>query len=209
MHGVTREQIEAAGPWFQRITFPDGTEVGCWCTQETVSRLTAGIGLGGLAVLDVGCMAGAMSLYCEEAGATVTGCEPDPRYLMQATLVMKAFGSSMELVPLSVFDMSPFRGWNVALLSGVYYHLQDPLGGIRAAWELCSNVLCIEGEIMAGAEPTARFVLGEHKGDGSNWWIPTERCLLDWCATLGGKIENLTTDADRERERALVRVWRT
>jgi SAM-dependent methyltransferase len=202
------ERIEALAPWFQRVTFPDGTEVGCWCTRETVERLTQGIGMTGTTVLDVGCMAGAMALYCEERGARVTGTEPDDHYRKQATLVREAFGASFTIHDWSIYEAPSGLCSDVVLMSGVYYHLQHPLLGLQNAWQNTGGVLCIEGEIMPGREPVAQFIPGAYKGDGSNWWVPTERCLLDWCGTLGGEIENLTTAADRERDRALVRVWR-
>ena len=217
------ERIKELEPWFQHIVFPDGTEVGNWRTEETAAILTEGIDLTGKTLLDVGCMSGAMSMLFEQRGAEVTGIEPDYHYYKQACLLREIFGlefitayRSLNSVHDSYFEKIEYgeddagEQFDIVVMAGIYYHLQNPIEALHQAWALTGDALLIEGQIIPGDKPIAEFILGEYDGDGSNWWFPTMPCLLDWCRTLDNvaKIEDITPPDFRERNRGFVRVWR-
>ena len=215
----TDEQIIAAGPWWQRVTFPSGLTVGVWHTDEMMESLCAGVDLSGKVVMDIGCMAGVGTKWIEERGANfVVGCDIADLAKKQFRLVKSAFGLKMRWCNLSVYrifglgkiDMDEWTGGrHVVVMAGVYYHLEHPLAGLRKAWEATREVLCVEGEVSDGTDCSAEFIPGEYKGDPSNWWVPTVPCLEAWLGWLPGeKHIRCVTPEGYLANRAMYQVWR-
>jgi tRNA (mo5U34)-methyltransferase len=206
----TDEQIIAAGPWFQRVTFPSGLTVGAWETAGMYAKLCAGIDLRGKTALDIGCMAGVGTKWLsEQSGEEAFGCDVAESARAQFELVKGAFGASMWCYRLSAYDLQPDGGWDVVVMAGVYYHLEHPLLGLQKAWAATREVLCVEGEVSDGAGCTAEFIPGKYRGDASNWWVPTRECLLAWLEWLPG--EKRIVDVTPEgwlTNRAMYQVWR-
>lgn len=207
--GPTDAEIIAAGPWFQQIVFPSGLSVGCWKTSAMYSNLCAGIDLREKKVLDVGCMSGVGSLWLEQNGARVVGCDIEDRHERQFWMVMRAFGAKADFERLSVYDIGKHDASDVVVMGGLYYHLEHPLLGLSRAWTAAREVLCVEGETMPGDAITAQFVPGQCRGDGSNWWIPTRACLRAWLEWLDGpKTVIDVTSEDAAPNRVMFQVWR-
>lgn len=181
------ERIGAAGPWWQRFVFPNGQVVGQWDSFGLANALLGHLNIKGKTFLDIGCMAGACTLFAEWQGAICTGIEVHPRSREQAAIVKEVFKAEFIVEDTSVYDIGPAYLSDVVLMSGVYYHLQDPVLGIRKAWDVTKGTLCLEGEVLAGEKGSyARFYKGEYKGDGTNWWVPTVECFTDWVETVVG-----------------------
>lgn len=207
---VTQTMILELAPWFQSVTFPNGVSVGSWDTDGMLSHLTQGVELSGRTVLDAGAMSGVGTLWLERRGADCEACEIDSLYLKQFELVKLAFGMQAECRRLSVYDIPPAVSWDVVVAAGLYYHLRHPLLGLEKLWGATRSTLLIESEVLNEAGCWALFCPGEYKGDGSNWWIPTRGCLLDWLVGLDGvgKVVDVTPTGYLS-SRVLIQVWRS
>lgn len=206
----TRDEIIAAEPWWQKVTFPCGITVGRWHTDDMLTALSDGVDFRGKNAIDIGCMAGVGTKFMEDRGASVVAFDITRSSRKQFDIVKRAFGLAATYETMTVYDMADHMlSAEVVLFAGVYYHLRHPLLGLYAAWDAAEEVLLIEGEIIEGNEPTALFVKAEYKGDGTNWWVPTKRCLLDWVDTLRGvwRVVDATPDGWLSN-RVLLQVWR-
>lgn len=190
----TDEEILAAGPWWQRITFPSGLTVGEWWTDTMYASLCDDIDLQGRTVLDIGCNSGVGTLWLEQQGAQVHPCDVEARWEGKFALVKQAFGLRAVYDNRSIYDLTPAYSADVVIMAGVYYHLEHPLLGLRKAWDATDGILCVEGEIIPGEGSFARFTLNEYRGNSSNWWVPTYDCLCDWLTWLPGekRMEDMT-----------------
>jgi len=206
---MTDDQIMAAGPWFQQVTFPGGLVVGQWWTEQMYATLCAGIDMRQKTVIDIGCNAGVGTKWLETQGATVRPCDVSDLYRRQFALVKQAFSLSAEYESLSVYDVAADDPADVVIMAGVYYHLEHPLLGLSKAWAATREVLCVEGEVMPGADAVALFVPDAYRGDGSNWWVPTKTCLEAWLNWLpGDKLIRDVQPFGGLANRALYQVWR-
>lgn len=211
MAGNFGGKVAKLNPWYQRVEFPDGTVVGTWPTEEKCALLAGEIDLRERTVLDVACMSGMATKWFEEQGATVQGCDIDVNSLLQFALVKKAFGLKADATSISVYDLDPDLGhFDVVLMMGLYYHLQDPLRGLRATWDMtvAGGVLLLEGEISDKDGCFADFYEHEYLGDATNWWVPTKECLLAWCRTLPGVARIETVWPFIVPSRMGVRIWK-
>jgi tRNA (mo5U34)-methyltransferase len=209
-----KDRIEALQPWFQHIVFPDGTEVGTWPTEAKCEALTEGLVLEGKSALDIACMSGAATLWLERQGCAVRGCDIADFNADQFAVVKEAFEMRAEYDHCSVYDLPAQYAWrfNVVLMMGLYYHLKHPLLGLERAWEVTDEVLLIEGEVdRFGWDVPARatFYKDQYLGDPTNWWVPTVKCLEDWCWCLEGAQKVEIIYPMLVPSRAGVRVWRT
>jgi SAM-dependent methyltransferase len=180
------DRIASLEPWYQRFDF-DGIQVGEWPSDRLMESLFEGIDLQDRSLLDVGCMAGACMLWAERHGAMCVGIDPNERNEQQDRLVQEYFRADFQFGRRGVETLDPRDGADYVLMAGLYYHLQDPLGGLRRCWDCARTALMIEGEVLAGATGChANFYPGEYRGDPTNWWVPTVECLQAWISTLPG-----------------------
>ena len=101
-------------------------------------------------------------------------------------LARDALGVDVEALDIDVPDLSPERvgTFDVVLFLGVFYHLFDPIDGLRRAASLAREVLVVVTHIdLAEIErPAMVFYPGnELAGDWTNWWgpnVPLMRALL-------------------------------
>lgn len=206
------DMTEDFAPWFQAVSWPDGSFTSGWPTYDKAKLLCQGVTLEGKTAFDVGCMAGMAALAMEQAGAKVIGSDIEERCRLQFEQVRRAFKMSATYKHCSVYDLPQTLGQaDVVLMMGVYYHLRHPLLGLEQAWAATREVLLIEGEVGPGgwqAPMVASYWPEEYKGDESNWWVPTLQCLEAWCRGLPGvqKLEMIWPFGLDSR--AGVRVWK-
>lgn len=82
--------------------------------------------------------------------------------------------------------------FDVVLLLGVLYHLEEPLTAIRRAFALTANggTCVIETEAVElpglGDRAACEFFPGQElNGDASNWWAPNAAALAGMCRAAG------------------------
>jgi len=180
-----------------------------WDRRLRYDWMTSGLDLQGKTAIDVGCMSGAMTLYMEQAGAKVLlAFDIEPDCEAQFAILKREFELKADYRTMSVYDLDLEA--DVVMMAGVYYHLKYPLLGLEKAWAATKQVLLIEGEVdITSGGCHATFYRGAYKNNGSNWWVPTLRCLLDWCYCLeGARRVELLANLEGEPERVFLRVWR-
>ena len=145
--------------------------------------------LDGLAVADVGCFSGGLSLLAAQRGARVVyAVDEIPEHLEQCRLLVDAVGAT-NVRPLlrSVYDLSqdiPRRSLDIVVLSGVLYHLSDMLVGLYVLRELLKpgGTLLIESN---GVDDSTHSYANFGRFYGGMWWQPTGLCIADMCSYMG------------------------
>jgi len=143
--------------------------------------------LAGAEVLDVGCWSGGDALLLAGLGARVTALEEHPISAAAAARLTSLVGAPVALVQQSLYRDDPaWRGrFDLVYLSGVVYHLTDPLLALR----ICFAYLKPGGRLIV--ETKASFRGGgacDYAGTaekGWNWYAPTLESLGRWLADVG------------------------
>jgi 2-polyprenyl-3-methyl-5-hydroxy-6-metoxy-1,4-benzoquinol methylase len=160
------------GPWIRNV-YPDG--------------------LGGRSFLDCACNSGAHSIAAARLGAgRVFGFDAREHWVNQAKFLARAlempdvsFGCC-ELKDLPGLRHEPF---DVTLFSGIFYHLPDPMAGLKIAADLTRELLIVNtsvlprrGKVLTASSESATAVLSGV--DGLAWMPsgpPVVQDILAWC----------------------------
>ncbi len=146
--------------------------------------------LTGASVLDIGTTNGGSAFLSEESGASrviaVDICDPD---IFGFDKISSFLNSEVIFLKSSVYELPErlnYEKFDLVFFWGVLYHLRHPLLGIDALNQICSDLLTIETVISSASDCSAEFFRkDELSNDGSNWWAPSEQCLLDFCESAG------------------------
>lgn len=180
--------------WHQRFQL----SVNVWSPgQHDIEYLLQRAGLTenltGATLLDIGTTNGGAAFIAESRGATVTAVDIFPPKWFGFDRIAEAFGSRARFVRASVYELPDVlkQKFDVVLFFGVLYHLRHPLLAIDALHRLAKAQVYLDTEVAAGLGPSfARFYPGaEHAGDGSNWFVPSMQCLIDWFTSSGFEVE--------------------
>lgn len=210
---VLRTRVEEMN-WVHQIDLGNGIITpGRWPPHPLILQAYDAIDFRGKKVLDVGCWDGLWSFEAERRGALEVVAIDDisqRSYKEQPTfkLAHEALGSRVRYYPdVSVYDL-PQRivdhDFDVAVFSGVYYHLKDPLLALAKIRQMLreGGQLIIEGDVLDEERASfARFYYQSlHCEDPSNWWVPTIACLREWveCSFFGIEHEFHTFDRGRD-----------
>ncbi|HET9792974.1 MAG TPA: DUF1698 domain-containing protein [Thermoanaerobaculia bacterium] len=145
--------------------------------------------LRGRQVADVGCFTGGIALLMASRGAAaVHAVDEIPEHLDQAAFLARTFGAAaVTPVRETVYSLErriPAGSLDLAVLSGVLYHLSDMLVGLYALRRLLKpgGVLLLESYVVEDEEASyanfGRFV-------GGMWWQPSTLCIRDLCEFTG------------------------
>ncbi len=143
-------------------------------------------------VLDIGCGDGDIAFLFESLGAKVTAVDyPAPNWnkMCGVKLLMRTLHSSVELRELdldSQFTIPEQERYDLGLLLGVLYHLQNPFHVLAHLARHCEYCLLNtrvarftpDRKCHYNAEPMAYLVdAGEVNNDDTNYWIFSEAGL--------------------------------
>jgi SAM-dependent methyltransferase len=146
--------------WFYRMSLPDGSTTPTTVPEEilafhehrrlivdAVVERTFGTRWESLRVLDLACHEGYFASHLARRGAAdVVGVDIRPENLQGAGLIRDAFElSNLRLVQRDVFDLEPgeLGSFDVVLVLGLLYHVDDPMGVLRRARSHLSTGICI------------------------------------------------------------------
>lgn len=146
--------------------------------------------LSGATVLDIGTTNGGSAFLSERRGASrvvaVDICGPE---VFGFDKISQYLDSRVTFLESSVYELPEklnYEKFDLVFFWGVLYHLRHPLLGLDAINQICADMLTIETVISSAEDSSARFYRkDELSSDGSNWWAPSERCLLDFCESAG------------------------
>lgn len=137
--------------------------------------------VAGKTFLDVGCWEGAMCLEATRRGAaTVLGID----YCTSPEAIAAQERHGLGFLQLDILSEKALQlpEFDVVLCAGVLYHVESPLALLFRLRKLCrpGGLLFLETTCFTGSsEPVMLFHPGDSLDDNpSNWWTPTEPCLL-------------------------------
>jgi tRNA (mo5U34)-methyltransferase len=152
-------------------------------------------GLEGQSVLDCACNCGAYLFYAKEAGAgRCLGFDLREHWIRQARFLAEHRERPSDDMRFEVSDLydlpalEPGR-FDLTLFNGIFYHLPDPIMGLKIAADLTDEVLIIntatkaaqpDGLLSAERESSTRLMSGTY----GLAWLPTGpdvlRRILNW-----------------------------
>jgi tRNA (mo5U34)-methyltransferase len=167
------------------------------------------IRLDGSSVIDIGAWNGFYSFDAKRRGAErVVACDSycwtHERYrgLETFELARGALGLDVEALQVDLLELSPGSHgvFDVVLLAGVLYHLQNPERGLEIAASLASEVLIVESQTDLNFidRPSASYRDGK-------WW-PNIPCVFSMLKKLGFAHIDMSQVS---HNRAIFHAWRS
>jgi tRNA (mo5U34)-methyltransferase len=196
-----REEIIRLGPWHFDIKLAEGltTAVSLEAPPGTYAESFGAVsfqdiraehrvhlknlypdGVNGRSVLDCACNSGGYLFWSRELGAgTCFGFDVREHWIRQARFVQehRTDAEDMRFEVMELYDL-PKRGlepFDLTIFKGIFYHLPDPVTGLKIAAELTKEALILDTNTRAGMpdgllsleqEGTDHVMLGIH---GLNW----------------------------------------
>lgn len=173
--------------------------------------------LSGAKALDIGTTNGGAAFALERRGAAyVVATDIYDSDWFGFGVLRKALRSRVEFRKLNVYQLATLKEhFDVVLFWGVLYHLRHPLLALDSVREVTAGTAYIETAVCdheraAYAEASvARFYRRDELGrDGSNWFVPSTRTLVDWCASCGYAPTLISAWPQKGPARAMVKAER-
>ena len=144
--------------WFHSIPLREGLVTpGEDNSMDKLGQVCLPADLTGKSVLDIGAWDGFFSFQAEKNGAErvlatdyFSWSGPGWGTKDGFNLAHEALNSKVESMEIDAMDITPEKlGWkfDVVMFLGVLYHLQDPMGGLRVASEVCNELLIVETHV--------------------------------------------------------------
>jgi len=115
-------------------------------------------GLEGKRFLDCACNAGGYSLLASDLGAYSFGFDVRDHWIKQARFLKRHFSKSDSQVCFEVcdlFDIDERLGserFDICLFKGIFYHLPDPIAGLKIVADRTDEVLILDTAAASGME---------------------------------------------------------
>ncbi len=206
-----RAEIARLGPWHHDVEVAPGVRTGDPVPRadgsetrpvpmlrprehlHTIIQAVYPHGLQGRSFLDCACNGGGYAFAAAEAGAgTILGFDVREHWIAQAEFLARHLPSHD--LTFSVLDLYDLPGlgagqYDVTLFKGLFYHLPDPVTGLRIAAEHTRELLILnsatrpaKGEaLVLSHESDTEVMSGVHRLA----WFPTGpsvlQSILEWC----------------------------
>jgi SAM-dependent methyltransferase len=166
-------------------------------------------GLEGRSVLDCACNCGAYLFWARDLGARGGyGFDVRAHWIRQAQFLMEnrdrpATGLGFEVLDLYDLPQRGLSNFDITLFNGIFYHLPDPVRGLRIAADLTRELLIVttatkegdeDGKLVVQQESTDFLMSGVY---GLNWRPtgPTVMAkILAWAGFPEVRVHNHVTD---------------
>jgi tRNA (mo5U34)-methyltransferase len=157
-------RIDTLGPWFYEFEFDNRVRTNSFadqnalgihesrvqCILPVLDRYFAGRWRE-ISCLDVACHEGWFTFQIAQRGVKLArGVDIRPDRIERANLIKEAGAfTNVDFEVRDLFTLSPPQDgvYDLTLFLGVFYHLEDPVRGIRAMRSLTRNVCVIEGQV--------------------------------------------------------------
>lgn len=161
------EQQVLARPWFYEFKLPSGKTTPTYgegrfnAIHDTRQRmiddaLTHRMNgeVNGKTVIDLACNQGYFSAQMAARGAaSIHGIDARQEHIDDALLIHRAMGYdnfSAEVCDIEDVSKERFGQFDIVLMLGLIYHLENPVGAIRRAHALTRDVCFIETQVVPG-----------------------------------------------------------
>jgi tRNA (mo5U34)-methyltransferase len=186
-HARLREEILRLGPWYLDVEVVPGLTTavsleappGSYPPEAGMAtrfhnprdafldmmRMVYPQGLAGRTVLDGACNCGGYLFWCKEIGAgTCFGSDAREHWIQQARFLQEHREAPTDDMRFEVSDLyalpelglAPF---DIVIFGGIFYHLPDPLQGLRIAASLAKELLIVDTATKSGM-PDGMLVIG-------------------------------------------------
>jgi hypothetical protein len=153
--------------WFYSYELPDGSTTPTyhggeiqaihdtrWQMLQACLDDRLGKSRSGLTALDLASHQGWFALKMAQAGfATVSGIDARESHVDDSRLISEIYGLdqlSFTQGDIHELDSGQLGQFDVVLMLGLLYHLENPIGALRTCRALCSNLCIIETQIVPG-----------------------------------------------------------
>jgi len=156
-----------AREWFYSYELPDGSSTPTyhgdeiqsihdtrWKMMETCLEETIGPDRSGLSALDLASHQGWFAVRMAQAGfAPVLGIDARRSHVDDSSLISRIYGlDGLDFRQGDIHGQSPddIGTFDVVLMLGLLYHLENPVGALRVCRALCKRLCIIETQIVPG-----------------------------------------------------------
>ena len=160
------EQAQAR-EWFYAYELPDGSVTRTyhgidiqaihdtrWRMLEDCLDQRLGSDRGGLSALDLASHQGWLAVKMAQSGfGRVQGIDARRAHVEDSSLIADIYGLqglSFEQGDIHALDPQALGQFDVVLMMGLLYHLENPVGALRACRALCRKLCLIETQIVPG-----------------------------------------------------------
>jgi tRNA (mo5U34)-methyltransferase len=143
-------------------------------------------------VLDIGARDGLFSFECESRNAKeIIGIDIFQGYEdlhdKPFRICKEILGSKAEILHLDVLDVEKLnKKFDIILFLGIYYHMKNPFLALEKLFNVCKELVILEGEILQ-TERSIAYLLepGEIGGDTSNTFLFSPVFLQNYASRIG------------------------
>jgi SAM-dependent methyltransferase len=162
-------------------------------------------GLEGRTVLDAACNCGGYLFWARELGAgRCFGFDVREHWIDQARFLARVRGEPSDDVEFAVRDLYDLphlntQSFDVALFKGIFYHLPDPIRGLKIVAERTRELLLLntatrvglaDGMLVVGEESTEALMSGVY---GLSWYPSGPEVLRRILAWLGFPVTRISS----------------
>ncbi|KKQ54016.1 MAG: type 12 methyltransferase [Candidatus Falkowbacteria bacterium GW2011_GWC2_38_22] len=119
-----------------------------------------------LKILDVGCNCGGFSFEASKYGPKeIIGIDADGKNIEQANAIRKHLGTkNVKFLKLTAEEINKedFGKFDITILAGILYHLEDPIGMMKRISEVTNSTLLIDAHVHYN---------NEQSEDIPSWWM--------------------------------------
>lgn len=168
------KELQSLAPFFHDIDLGSGSN-----TAPEIYRVRDAINLffppllklfegslKNLRILDVGCNCGGFSFAASKYGAKeIIGIDADEKNIKQANAIKKYLGvKNVKFLRLNAEEISEknLGNFNLTILAGIIYHLEDPIGTMRKISNVTKSTLLVDSHVHYGSDQNE---------DIPSWWM--------------------------------------
>jgi tRNA (mo5U34)-methyltransferase len=160
-----KDEIVKLGPWHLAIDVTPEVSTRVWAEaagqslasprenfQRTLRSIYPG-GLEGRSVLDCGCNSGGYSFWAKELGAgRCFGFDAREQWITQARFLLEHRGEQdMSFEVADLYALPELEPFDLTVFSGLFYHLPDPVAGLKIAADLTKEVILVMTATKTGS----------------------------------------------------------
>lgn len=168
---MTTEDVIFKRQWFYRFELPSGRTTEPFVPEEVADIHPTRIQMiqsvldpiyqdtfHQATILDLACNQGYFALHFAQKGYKhVLGLEARESLIQDAQMIREVKGLtniSFGHADVTKSDLTEYGQFDIVLMMGLIYHLEDPIGAIRKASEVTKHVLLLETQVCPGISGT-------------------------------------------------------